>query len=378
MVVDIIYFIGILFMLLTGVNLLISKNKENSYSLLLLATYFILLAISNSFYFIIKYGVMNYVPHLYKSFAPITFLITPIGYFYIKKTLRNKSTWTLKERLHFLPAIIIAINYIPFYFTGAAEKREILEAVTNNLQNIVALDYKGFLNESFILLLRIAQSWIYLLLCWVLFLKEGNTLKNKNTKVHQWISVFIKLKTFYYVLLPLVYVGIFIVNQSSFESIESAKDIYFTIVFIFTSLFFFTLSIYLLIKPKLFVKLINYKAPTENKEGLTMDNIILTVSTNALYKDPELNLERLAKQINIKKSELTLIIQNSSYENFRDFLNTVRLENMVNHITKKDYEIKSITGLAKEYGFKSESTFYRIFKKQFNQTPQNYFSSSFL
>ena len=208
--------------------------------------------------------------------------------------------------------------------------------------------------------------------------KEGNTLKNKNTKVHQWISVFIKLKTFYYVLLPLVYVGIFIVNQSSFESIESAKDIYFTIVFIFTSLFFFTLSIYLLIKPKLFVKLINYKAPTENKEGLTMDNIILTVSTNALYKDPELNLERLAKQINIKKSELTLIIQNSSYENFRDFLNTIRLENMVNHISKKDYEIKSITGLAKEYGFKSESTFYRIFKKQFNQTPQNYFSSSFL
>ena len=62
-------------------------------------------------------------------------------------------------------------------------------------------------------------------------------------------------------------------------------------------------------------------------------------------------------------------------ENFRDFLNTIRLENMVNHISKKDYEIKSITGLAKEYGFKSESTFYRIFKNSTGYSPSEYRNS---
>ncbi|WP_143744260.1 helix-turn-helix domain-containing protein [Polaribacter tangerinus] len=375
MIVDIIYFTGILFMTLTAVNLCFSSKSGSKFYLRILALFFILIVLSNGFFFVVKYGLISYVPHLFKTLMPISFVIPVLGYFYIYKTIKKEDYWLRKDFLHFIPALFITINYLPFFLTGTQEKQEIINAVTSNLQNIVSIDYNGFLEEWMVFTLRIIQSWIYVFLSWQIFRKKGSELADESRnalKIYNWLKVFLTLKTVYYILLPLIYIGVYLIGKNNFFSNYQRE-----IVFLITSLIFFILSIYLLLRPKLFITVLQHM-PTEVKEPVLDISIIKTsINDSKIYKDANLTLADLADALNVKAQDITEAINTSSHNNFRDFINTIRINNMIAEVNKEAYEKKSITGLSKEYGFKSESTFFRVFKSRLKVTPQQFFTQKF-
>lgn len=367
MIVDIIYFIGIALTILTGINLLVHTKKDQKFHTYVLALFFILLGASNGFYLLLKYQLILYVPHAFKVMMPLSFSIPVLAYWYVEKTLKREPGIRNIELLHFLPVLLVAINYIPFYTTGTEEKLVILNKAANELDNLIQIDFKGILSDPFIFLSRTLYSWIYIVLGWRMFYKFGANFKTtgrNNILIYNWIKVFLILQTAYYFLLPFVYY----IMQFYFKN--EAQTIGFTL-FLITSLIFLTLSLYLLIKPKVFIKIEQFTTVNQTL-NLSEEDLKVGLRKSQAYKNPDIKLSDVAITLELKEADINEVINQSSYTNFRDFINSVRFQELLAEFSNEAYESKSLMGIAKDYGFRSESTFYRAFKAKFNTTPQAY------
>ncbi|HTE33290.1 MAG TPA: helix-turn-helix domain-containing protein, partial [Chryseolinea sp.] len=90
------------------------------------------------------------------------------------------------------------------------------------------------------------------------------------------------------------------------------------------------------------------------------------------YLDPELTLSQLAKDLNIGRSQLSQLINDSIGDNFYDFINKYRTEEVKRLMNDPKVKNFSLLGLALEAGFKSKSTFNLIFKRFTGLTPTAY------
>ena len=87
------------------------------------------------------------------------------------------------------------------------------------------------------------------------------------------------------------------------------------------------------------------------------------------YLDEELSLRQLAEYLELKPVELTELIKASEYENFYDLVNTYRIDQVKEQLKQSD---EQIIQLAYQNGFKSKSTFNKIFKEKTGFTPKAY------
>ncbi|NAS31100.1 helix-turn-helix domain-containing protein [Flavobacteriaceae bacterium R38] len=115
----------------------------------------------------------------------------------------------------------------------------------------------------------------------------------------------------------------------------------------------------------------------ENKEIL-YDPVKLGKEINRLfeeekiYKDAELTLDSLSQKIGVKQIEIREYLKRIRHTNFSDFINNYRIENFKSNLVKEKYLNYDLIGVAKESGFKSRASFYRIFKKAEGKTPGDY------
>jgi AraC-like DNA-binding protein len=90
------------------------------------------------------------------------------------------------------------------------------------------------------------------------------------------------------------------------------------------------------------------------------------------YLDPELTLSQLAKDLDIGRSQLSQLINDGIGDNFYDFINKYRVEQVKQLMTDPRVKHFSMLGIALEAGFKSKSTFNLIFKRFTGLTPTEY------
>ena len=90
------------------------------------------------------------------------------------------------------------------------------------------------------------------------------------------------------------------------------------------------------------------------------------------YLDAELTLSTLAKQLNMSRTQLSQLINDGLGENFYDFVNKYRVEEVKRLMTDPAAKNFNLLGIALEAGFKSKSTFNLIFKRFTGLTPTEY------
>ncbi|MBY0434609.1 MAG: helix-turn-helix domain-containing protein [Cyclobacteriaceae bacterium] len=90
------------------------------------------------------------------------------------------------------------------------------------------------------------------------------------------------------------------------------------------------------------------------------------------YLDSELTLSSLAKDLNISRSQLSLLINEGIGDNFYDFVNKYRVEEVKRLMIDPQVKNYNLLGIALEAGFKSKSTFNLIFKRFTGLTPTEY------
>ncbi len=128
------------------------------------------------------------------------------------------------------------------------------------------------------------------------------------------------------------------------------------------------------------IQLFELEVPTrDRKEDENLEQVMQRVSKlfddERLFKDPNLTLAGLAKNLETNTSILSRSINEKSDYNFNDFVNSYRIAAVKEAIANGDTSYMTLTGIALDAGFNSKSTFIRSFKKLEGMTPTEYLNA---
>ncbi|MBA4056018.1 MAG: hypothetical protein C0490_14985 [Marivirga sp.] len=107
-----------------------------------------------------------------------------------------------------------------------------------------------------------------------------------------------------------------------------------------------------------------------------VDKLLQFMQDKKPFLDPELSLSSLSKQIGLNRNQLSQLINSGIGENFYDFINKYRVEEVKRLMADPQKQNYNLLGIALEAGFKSKSTFNLIFKRFTGLTPTEYKKNS--
>ncbi len=90
------------------------------------------------------------------------------------------------------------------------------------------------------------------------------------------------------------------------------------------------------------------------------------------YRDPELTLSDLATRLDISSRNLSEVINTRLNQNFFDFINQYRVEDVKKDLLDPKKSHLKILSLAFDAGFNSKTGFNTIFKKHNGMTPSEF------
>jgi len=147
----------------------------------------------------------------------------------------------------------------------------------------------------------------------------------------------------------------------------------------FSLLIFFPLT-FLIIRSNFFKEYIL----TKTSQGYKVDNLELSKVESILirimkeqkpYLDSDFSLSDLATLSGIKQYYLSRVMNHFMKTTFFNLINSYRLNEFLMLVNLKEYKNISLIDIAYESGFKSKSTFYKMFKENKGQSPKDYLKS---
>jgi AraC-like DNA-binding protein len=118
------------------------------------------------------------------------------------------------------------------------------------------------------------------------------------------------------------------------------------------------------------------KAPATEQKPFTdrqsLDRLAQFMVKNRPFLDPDLSLSSLSKAMDLGRGQLSQLINEGAGENFYDFINKYRVEEVKRLMADPKMQHYNLLGVALEAGFKSKSTFNLTFKRFTGLTPTEY------
>jgi len=351
--------------------------------ILLLEIYFV------SIYLLIYSGFINEIPILYKTAAPLNYLIPPFAFLYVKSVLSNKKGLAFFEYLHFLPFVIATINYFPFFIMPIEQKKIIVQMTSDDIS--FALKYQaGILPETNLYVLKLLQTIVYLYFQWrliFLFKKENinKTIEDQIIRVIKWLKAFTWIFTF-------ILIGFFFLASLYYiTSISLYSQIMYVGQSLLLSVSFFTLSSYLLINPGIldglpFIKY--WDKASRNVEQVEVRPFILEnfepeiikletyMKDSLVYLNPRISLAQIAVALSIPIKDLSFIINNHFKLRYNDYINKYRIEHFLKLVNESQLDNYTIDAIIQMSGFSSKSTFHSAFRKIHHCTPSQFLAKS--
>jgi AraC-like DNA-binding protein len=384
-----IFYLGSIFCALLTIYLLIFKeNALKSYADYLLSIFFLMQCYCAVLYLLVFSGWIIQVPYLYKTAAPINYLLAPISYLYVRSVLYNEKQIKSIDILHFVPFVFFLINYIPFYILPLLVKRTIVEATIKNF----TLSYQlkaGYLPEYLPHIIRVLQAFVYIIMQWKLInnyknLQQNQPIQKQVKLVLKWLKVFTWSSTVFVI----GFFAIIIFALFSFSLFDGFINV---LPGIIIAVSFFIISGYLLVHPEVimglpfiqynFVESVLTKDNSDKIPFIREDYQQEIDAIDAYFKQKQpylinnLSINQVAIILDIPVRELSYIINNYYSMRFTDFVNNHRILHMVENYNLNDLDTFTLESFAKMSGFSSKSSFYRAFNRVYKCTPLEYFLS---
>lgn len=113
-----------------------------------------------------------------------------------------------------------------------------------------------------------------------------------------------------------------------------------------------------------------------DKVGESQERINRLFENEKLYLKKNLDLRSVSLLSGLKEKVIRANIKNEMGLNFNDYVNKYRVDYAIG-LMKSDYLGRNvITSLGEKAGFSSNQTFYRAFKRLYNDTPANYYKAN--
>ncbi|GAA4274913.1 hypothetical protein GCM10022258_42090 [Aquimarina gracilis] len=114
-------------------------------------------------------------------------------------------------------------------------------------------------------------------------------------------------------------------------------------------------------------------SPNKKEEFETLKHKLEQVlHTDRPYLDEDLTLGKLAQQVSTKDKILSTLLNQYLNTTFYDLINKYRVDAVKEKINLDSYKNYSLFGIACECGFKSRTSFNRIFKKHTGFSPSEF------
>jgi AraC-like DNA-binding protein len=96
------------------------------------------------------------------------------------------------------------------------------------------------------------------------------------------------------------------------------------------------------------------------------------IETEKPYLSPSISIEELSKKLNISVKSLSQAIHTGLNQNFYDFINSCRIEEIKKRIHDEQHKNFTLLAIALDAGFNSKSVFNAAFKKHTGITPKEF------
>lgn len=146
------------------------------------------------------------------------------------------------------------------------------------------------------------------------------------------------------------------------------------VFFIFSFLMINVLVLYSLFNPETLINYFKYQSSSINEslKSKYYDELLLLLEQKKLYLDPLLNLDKLARPLNISGKQLSQLINEHTENNFNDFINQYRIAEAQKLIQNNHESRMNILDIAYDVGFNSKSPFNNAFRKFTGNTPSGF------
>lgn len=302
-------------------------------------------------------------------YLPLAFdlLIQPLFYLYTLSLTQKNYQFQQKGWLHFLPMLVFMVHAIWVYIISLHT-----DDITLKEQLAEGLYYNHI--KAFEDVLSVVSGIAY----WLLSFRQIQAYK-------QWLNTHISnaaYPTYNWLRNVLIAMGIFVFILM----LNILMEVFFGFskkYFIQWQFFYFYLAVlvYYLGFAGYQQKDFEVAFQPERRSIITLDEQQLTTVKAHLHKaiyqdkaylDADLNLSMLAKKIGVSDGVLSAVINDAFKQNFRNFINERRVEEVKQKLSDPAYKHLSILGIALESGFNSEASFYRVFKTITGTSPKDF------
>jgi AraC-like DNA-binding protein len=317
-----------------------------------------------------------------------TLLMGPVIYCYVQSLLNPAYRFNKNDAWHFLPAalyivwtIVVAVTdrivLKQYYLMDGQNDPDfqqwyIVAGLISLLYYLIRClryynGYRRFILEELSFADSVSFRWVrnFLLACFLYFL---------STLVFDVLNVFgiandTRDAWWYYLIFAIIFYYIAITGYSN--SIENRVSYRFDAGKYSQPLLTYT-------TPDTITEEIAYEEIPAGTAAATADfsnwksELISIMEQGHLYRNPDLTLTELAKTMGTNASFLSKVINQSTGQNFNDFINGYRIREVQQKLADPSFSNQTIMSMAYDAGFNSKATFNRAFKKATGKNPRDF------
>ena len=331
------------------------------------------------------------------NWLPLSYLLGPLLFFYVKTTLSRNNKLTKWDWLHLLPAAFIVINCLPFTTLPFDQKAQIAHEIVNVTENY-SLDF-NFVSFEFILYSRSIH-----LLCYSVFsigyffmhskklVKEYSGRSFNHSIISRWM---------YFLCLMQIVIAI-----NSIGHMSTLYGVQFSVfgipsTTIFTEKYYFEIcgggfflqNIFLFLFPKILYGNVSYSIeqgknniiddfksnlPKKQKQTRTVqdiEGIIQSYLANWPFIQKEFSLSQMSFDLKIPERFLSNYFNKDLDTTFSDWRKNLRIDYVCKLIEGGEAKNLTIEAIATNAGFASRSKFIDAFKERKGVTPSAFIKS---
>lgn len=300
-------------------------------------------------------GLSNSFPYLYG----------PMVYLYVRILTKGKNKFDANYFLHFIPFILIQVyGFLFFYFEGTEYQLSLLDFSTIPPWHIQLIGILIPVHGVTYMIFTVIESYHY-----------NRKIKQSYSSIEKinlaWIRHFVVGTVIIWLVVVLAYALNFMYGDDLQANI---------LIYISLTILLYSLGLKSLSQPQVEFqtedKERESKMPQYKKSGL--DNaaaneihtsLLKVMEDNKPFLNSKLNLSELANVLGISTHNLSEVINKKENQNFYDFVNRYRVDE-VKRLIQQDKEKRfSILALGFDAGFSSKSAFYSAFKRSTGMTP---------
>jgi AraC-like DNA-binding protein len=359
-----------------------------------------------NFYFF--YGESLYKVAFFTNVHAFFYLMSPFAFFYVRSILRDNSTLSKRDYLHFVPFVLSFIGYIPYFFTSWDHKLIVAQNTLSENWDLSQFHLNIIFPHKIDQILTVLNTYIYSISLWYLFwyykkIANKSLVYTEPYKViRNWLVIFTGIITIITINFTVTMANLWIYDDKSiFLEKASVALLFASVVYVGMNMIvmFFPHIMYgfpvsLKVTPLREKASIPKTQPNFFKESYSQDqklknelqlftpeyrNTIETALENCIdrkvFLEANCKLIHVAKESGILSHHLTYFFNDIQKVSFSDWRNNLRVEHAKALFLQGKADKITLHTISLNCGFASQNTFIRAFKKATGTTPSNYLKS---